>query len=288
MLVYSGDPKVPSEPGLWRLHKFQLHCLTNGFLSNRYPYWADGLQRWTRAGQLAQSGKLALPDAVPGRCLAHMRLGDCASLKSAQVSQLLETPVPGFAFAANRFFTETDYRLYQMGMFNGLPARHYAERGARQVDPETFATTLGQVKADHSDALKVIFATDGYSRFANTIAEKVAPDAETVEQALNRQLDPVCAVSDTVHIGEDGDSLYDVLHEIAAADLMVTTSSLFVPTVKVALSGIEALERWTVVDQADSLSEYLQLPSVVPYSYPLYSRRLRRLLQQEPVPDPLP
>lgn len=100
ILVEAGLANPP-DPGIWRFHAFQLHCLEQGLLSDTYPRWATGLQAWTREGRLAADTAAAAGDARPPVCLVHLRLGDCAVLTSEEASHAIGRHVPGQVIAAN-------------------------------------------------------------------------------------------------------------------------------------------------------------------------------------------
>lgn len=280
VIVYAGDYRNKENPGLWRFHEFQLHCLQNGFLSDTYPYWAIGLEDWTCHGSLkhreeeTHSGKES--------CLVHMRIGDCATLLSQDVKNRLGFEIPSYALSGGRLFSEREYSLYKMGLLKDLPPRHYAERGGRIVAPETMAHSILDMKAS-VDECEIVLATDGYTRAAQCLSKQMIEEASDLEQRLNALLHPIVELVDRSLVGEKGALLHEVLFEIAQADTIISTSSLFPITVKCALEGESVKDRWTVVDQMDTLSRYLQEPAVVDHSMDVFLARLEQLAITEPV-----
>jgi hypothetical protein len=279
--ILAGEIGNPAEPGLWRSHAFQLHCLEKGLLADRYPYWVEDLSEFTAEGELARSGRVVPPGRPARLQFAHLRLGDTIALPSAKISALTGRETPGHMLAGARLMSRDEYDLYRMGLHKSLPPRHYAERGARNLRPETMAQAM-QGRA--AQGLTTIFATDGYSRAAVWLAPRIDLPAAKIEPALNRLLEPVTSLADLSLIGETGDTLADVLGHIAQAVRLLTTSSLFVPTVKAALSGRQALDHWTMLDESDTLSRYLQLPAIVDHPPAIFQACLEKLAAEDPLP----
>lgn len=285
--VVSGENNNPGEPGLWRSHAFHLHCLERGFLADRFPYWAEDLSEFMRDGAIARSGRLAPAGRKSKALLTHLRLGDIVAIPTARIAEILGTPVPGAVLATGRIMSEADWDLYRMGMLGGLPPRHYAERAARLVSVEAMANMIAGHQA-RTPELEVVFATDGYSRAAQWLAGKINLPAEAIEKAFNAMLDPITSLVSRSYIGETGDSLSEVLWSIAEADRLVTTASLFPLTVKCALIGRQALDGWTMIDESDTLSQYLHLPTAIDHSLVILEAQLRRLAIAEPVSQSFP
>jgi hypothetical protein len=279
--ILAGDIKNPAEPGLWRSHAFQLHCLEKGFLADRYPYWVEDLSEFTREGELADSGRISAPGQQARLLFAHLRLGDSAVLSSAKVSELTGRETPGYMLASSKFMSQDEYELYRMGLHKTFPPPHYAERGARNLRPETMAQAMRAAQGAAGSELTTIFATDGYSRAAAWLSPRIGLSAAEIEPALNTLLHPVTSLADQNLIGETGDTLVEVLGLIAQADILLTTSSLFVPTVKCALSGRQALDHWTMLDESDTLSRYLQLPTVVDHPPAIFQACLEKLAAED-------
>ncbi len=274
--VVAGMDNNPCEPGLWRSHVFQFHCLEKGFLSDRYPFWMEDLSEFTCEGELAVGRRISTPGQEPRLLLAHLRLGDTAELPSAKIAELTGKETPGYMLANARLMPQEEYELYRMGLHNTLPPRHYAERGARNLRPETMAHAMRAIQGAAGPELATVFATDGYSRASAWLAPRIGLPATEIEPALNTLLHPVTSLADQSLIGETGETLVKVLEKIAQADRLLTTSSLFVPTVKCAISGRQALDHWTMLDESDTLSRYLQLPALVNHSLAVFQACLRK------------
>jgi hypothetical protein len=280
IVVYAGDYKDPLNPGLWRFHEFQLHCLRNGFLSDTYPYWAVGLEEWTSQGAINLNDGQRRKDSET--CLVHMRIGDCATLLSQEVEKDLDFVIPNYALSGGRLFSRTEFSLYKMGLLRDVPQRHYAERGARIVEPSVMANSVLNSKASGKEH-DIVFATDGFTRAAQALSHQMDESAEGIEERLSGLLHPLTDLADRSMVGEDGALLHEVLVEIAKSKWLISTSSLFPITVKCALEGEPAKRSWTIVDQMDDLSKYLQLPSLVDHPREVLEARLEQLAIEEPV-----
>ncbi len=279
ILVDAGLKDGAGGGNVWTLHEFQLHCLRNGFLSDRFPYWAAPLDRWTRRGALAQAGGSESRDkAASSLCLIHSRIGDCCVLTRDRLPAALAAAFPKPVFAAQRFMSREDFQLYSFGLHPKMPPRHYAERGARLVDAEAYAAAAAALKQSQDKPVRLQFISDGYTKPAEAIAKASGKDAASVESALNAMLAPVTALSDSVLLGETAALLAPTLQAVMDCDFLISGPSLFAVTTKLAVQGEGALDRWRMLDQSDTLSRYLQLPALVNLPLPVYEARLLQLI----------
>lgn len=282
--VFAGEINNPAEPGLWRSHAFQLHYPEKGFLAERYPYWVEDLSEFTGEGELVRSGHISAPGQQARLLFAHLRLGDTVVLPSANIAELTGKETPGYMLASAKLMPQVEYELYRMGLHKTFPSRHYAERGGRNLRPETMAHAMRAIQSAAGPELTTIFTTDGYSRASAWLSPRISLPAAEIEPVLNTLLHPVTSLSDQNLIEETGYTLVKVLGHIAQADVLLTTSSLFVPTVKCALSGRPALDLWTMLDESDTLSRYLQLPAIVDHPTAIFQVCLEKLVAEDPLP----
>ncbi|KAF5041336.1 hypothetical protein DSECCO2_524050 [anaerobic digester metagenome] len=285
--VFAGTLGNVTEPGLWRLPEFQLHCLEQGFLSSRFPYWETSLEEWTCHGEIAKAGKgCALTGRTPRTCLVHLRIGDCAVLLSKDIERLLGVSVPGYAFALNRFMPQEEFELYQLGLHHEIFPRHYAERGARLVSMHAVCQAVRHVQEKYGQDIEITLISDGYSRVATQLAQMINMPQIDIEAGLNQNFDPILNECSKVLVGEYRNNLPDVVLQITQAEVLVTGPSLFAPTVKCALCGEASLQNWIVVDETDVISRYLQHPCLINHSQHIFKAMLQRQIVLEPVPKP--
>ena len=277
MLITAVDSSNSGENNVWRMNAFQLHCLRKGYLSERFPYWGCSLENWTKHGALWCETP-SLRDESPERCLIHLRLGDCAVLYRDEQEPWLADLFEGEVCASNRFFSGKEFDLYRYGLHPDYPERHYAERGARAPVVSSFVEKISELENAHKKQAKPIefaFATDGFTRAAETIHRPGAGvDRERIEKSLNGSLRPIverCSVND---VGEAPGLLGPALRNVVAAKTLVTGPSLFGISVKTALQGECARDNWYCVNEVDSLSRHLQLPSLVDVPLAVYEARL--------------
>ncbi len=260
----------------WGFHAFQHYCLEKGFLGDVFPYWASDLTSWTAEGALAHVD--ACPNDRP-TCLIHMRHGDCVVLTQSELKDKIDASLPGPVYATNRFFSEDEFLLYQMGLHPKFPPRHYAERGGRLVK---VSSVLEQAVDAASDApVEFTFVTDGYTQPSKVIGRVTEHAPEAVEQALNVSFLPILDIAKRHFVGETGDQLAPTIEAAAHSDQLITGSSLFPFLAKYAVHGEKARTGWRCIDEMDSLSRYLQLPSLVDIPQHIFGAQLERLMREE-------
>jgi len=185
ILVLGGINRETGEPGLWRFHAFQLHCLDMGFLLDRFPYWYVDLRDYTEQGMLAKQGLVTMPSNDSLRhgtsCFAHMRLGDTVVITRNEIEILTGYTISGDVLAADRMMTEMEFELYRLGLNEKFSQRHYAERGARGVRVSVFAQAIESLRRDCGPEASVLFSTDGYSRIARRLAAILGADPRQLE-----------------------------------------------------------------------------------------------------------